>query len=408
MTILWVCSSPIGPAAELLNIGYGGTSGGWIGAEFEKIKNDGDEFAFLTMRRSVKRGGILKKSGSKGNVYCIHSPVQTYGIDAPGWMKENIHEVYRMFSPDIIQIWGTESVLSVTACAVASEAKKIIFLQGIIGYYVRYKKRCVDDNAIRSLKYRAAESLKTRLYTKQAEMEKQALHMVNAVILDNDFSQAYCRSINSDLQMIRYPLLPKPCFFSGGRTKEKTEPFSIFTVAGATPMKGLHMLLRAVFLIKNRFPGVRVYIPGSFNQNAGGYERFLYRLISKYSLEKQVVFCGVLTAEEMADYMRRCEIFVNPSCMEVHALTLREAMAMGMPCVSTECGSVAEFIRHGENGLLYRYEEPKVCAYYIAEIFENRSLRENLSRKAALVWTQQHNHTLTGIYRALTEQKTRA
>ena len=80
-------------------------------------------------------------------------------------------------------------------------------------------------------------------------------------------------------------------------------------------------------------------------------------------------------------------------------------MAMGMPCVSTECGSVAEFIRHGENGLLYRYEEPEVCAYYIAEIFENRSLRENLSRKAALVWTQQHNHTLTGIYRALTEQK---
>lgn len=404
MKILWVCSSPIGPAAELLDISYGGTSGGWIGSEYEKIRNDGDEFAFLTMRRSVKRGDILKKNGAQGQVFCIHAPSLTFGIDAPGWMKENIREVYRTFSPDIIQVWGTESVLSVTACAVPSEAEKVIFLQGIIGYYVRYKKRCIDPGFVRSLGYRTTESLKTRMYTKQAELEAQAFRSVDAVISDNDFSQAYCCSVNPGLRMIRYPLLPKPCFFSEGRTEEKTEPFSIFTVAGATPMKGLHMLLNAVSLLKDRFPGIRVYIPGNFSRSrgkkSGGYEGLIYRLIDRYALGEHVVFCGALTAEEMADRMRRCAIFVNPSCMEVHALTLREAMAMGMPCISSECGSVAEFIRHGENGFLYRYEEPEVCAFYIAELFGNASLRADLSREAASVWKQQ-NQTLTGIYRAL-------
>ena len=72
----------------------------------------------------------------------------------------------------------------------------------------------------------------------------------------------------------------------------------------------------------------------------------------------------------MALRLEKANCFVNPSVMENHALSLREALIVGVPSISTVCGSVSDYVVNGKNGFLYRYEEYEVLAELIGRVFE--------------------------------------
>ena len=93
-------------------------------------------------------------------------------------------------------------------------------------------------------------------------------------------------------------------------------------------------------------------------------------------------FVGAKSPKGMVEELLDCNVFVNPSCMEVHALSLREAMTVGVPCISSLCGSVAEYMNHGKNGFIYRYEEYEILAYYIKILFENDDMCKSIGYKA--------------------------
>ncbi len=409
MKVLWVCTSPVGPMARALGIDYQGSSGGWIGAEYDKLTHSTHELVFLTMIGSVDHGTVLRKEYENASMYYIGRPKVTFGIEPPEWMHRSVRQVIGEVCPDIIQIWGTESVLSVAAAACDTGAQKLLFLQGIIGLYVRYKRFALSGEEKLSLRYKLADTVKSRMYHKQASLEEQILKQVSGVILDNDFSEGYCTRVNPTLHTIRYPLLPQQVYFRNRWADDMCEPHSIFTIAGSSPMKGLHLLLSIVSRLTERYPDIRLYVPGTFSRSlreksgnpSNEYEKLLYRIISEKHLEDTVVFTGKLDAQQMAAYMCRCALFVNPSCTEVHALSLREAMAVGMPCISSVCGSVSEFVFHADNGLLYRYTEPEICESYIIRLFENREERCRLSERAHNTWAAVEGHDLSAVYDAI-------
>ena len=409
MKILWVCSSPIGPMAKALDYTYQGSSGGWIVSEFDKLKNTDFEIVFLTLHGSVAKGKVLRKEYDGTQMYYIAPSRPAFGVEAPAWMTDSIARVIDETCPDIIQIWGTESVLSCAAASFPTDIPKLIFLQGIIGIYVRYKRICVYDKRSFSLKRRLRDRLKTHLYQKQAEEEKKALLNVRGVILDNDCSKGYCTSINPKLLTIYYPFLPREEYFWARWADTECEPHSLFTIAASNPMKGLYQLLEIVGRLSKRYPDIKLYVPGVFGtalttgsgRITDPYEKYLARIIREYRIEKNVIFTGRLDADGMIGYMKKSAVFVNPSLTEVHALSLREAMAVGMPCISTVCGSVPEFVSHAENGLLFRFNEPEVCESYIVRLFENRDERLYLSQNAKQSFSPDDSCSLSAVYRAV-------
>lgn len=48
--------------------------------------------------------------------------------------------------------------------------------------------------------------------------------------------------------------------------------------------------------------------------------------------------------------MLESNAFIMMSCIENHSSTLREAMYLGVPCISSAISSVPEFVTHGKNG----------------------------------------------------------
>ena len=80
MKVLWVSNSPIGPAANILNETYGGTSGGWIQTEYEFLDKNQLDLSFLCFAPNISKGNVLEKSNAIGKLYAIKAPRIQNGI----------------------------------------------------------------------------------------------------------------------------------------------------------------------------------------------------------------------------------------------------------------------------------------------------------------------------------------
>ena len=98
------------------------------------------------------------------------------------------------------------------------------------------------------------------------------------------------------------------------------------------------------------------------------------------------------------------------SAIENHSSSLKEAMMVGTPCVASAVGGVPEYVRHGENGFLYRFEEYDIAAAYIEKIFESDKLASNLSNAARNDMVNLHSNNdiferTTQIYRDILKEE---
>mgnify|MGYP000851380625 FL=1 len=402
MRILWVSTSPMGPASRILKMPSPGSSGGWIQSEYEALVADGtaseNEMFFLCASRSVSAGEIKVAESSEGKAFCVNLPGKSFGIEPPRKLAECISRIIENVSPDIIHIWGTESCISYGAAKFSPGIKKVVFLQGIIGIHNRYKggylEREVENRRyLRGIpvKKRLVAKVKKYYFSRQKEYEKFILSVCKNVVLDSNFSASYCLSVNDNINCHYHYLKPAQSYLLSDWNISDIENNSIFTVFGQSSEKGLHQLLKAAVIVKRHFPDLKIIVPGPFNCENGKlkdrkflslYEMWLAAFIAENGLTESVVFVGKLNTEQMIYYEKKCNLFVNPSCMEVHALSLREAMSVGMPCISSLCGSVEEFLVNGENGFVYRYEEYEMLAFLIEKLLKEPSLCERLSENA--------------------------
>lgn len=95
---------------------------------------------------------------------------------------------------------------------------------------------------------------------------------------------------------------------------------------------------------------------------------------------------GVHTRSDqaMAEFYRRCDIFVLPSRMEAFPLPPLEAMACGCAVVSTACGGVEDYAENGVNCLLVPPGDPASLAAAVWTACTDDPLRSRLARHGAM------------------------
>jgi glycosyltransferase involved in cell wall biosynthesis len=74
------------------------------------------------------------------------------------------------------------------------------------------------------------------------------------------------------------------------------------------------------------------------------------RMVQSLGLSEKVTFCGLKNKREVAEYMRRCDLFVLPSMVETFSVVSAEALACGVPVVATSCGGPEDFL-NGKTGM---------------------------------------------------------
>jgi colanic acid/amylovoran biosynthesis glycosyltransferase len=162
------------------------------------------------------------------------------------------------------------------------------------------------------------------------------------------------------------------------------EPVRILSAGRLVPKKGIEYAIRAIGLLKERNASPRFH----FDILGDGPEQpTLLRLVDKLKLQDQVTFHGACAHDQVRDHMNRSHLFIAPSVtaadgdMEGIPTTIMEAMASGMPVISTQHSGIPELIQDGETGLLCRERDFRQLADRIGFLLANPELWPELGRQ---------------------------
>ena len=122
-------------------------------------------------------------------------------------------------------------------------------------------------------------------------------------------------------------------------------------VALLVPVKGIPYLLQALHQLQGKRQDFRLDIVGD-GPSREAYEQ----MVTDLGLEGQVTFHGLKSKPEVAEFMRRCDVFVLPSVWDSMPVVLIEAMASGKPVVATRVGGIPEMVER-RVGLLVPSED---------------------------------------------------
>jgi rhamnosyl/mannosyltransferase len=138
--------------------------------------------------------------------------------------------------------------------------------------------------------------------------------------------------------------------------------------------KGLQYLLEAM----QEIPAKLIVI------GTGQKEREWKNLSARLNLEGKVFFVGEIRDEFLPHFYHASDVFVLPACerSEAFGLVQVEAMASGLPVISTELGTGTSFVnKHGETGFVLPARDSNALRDAIFTLLNNPSLRQEMGRK---------------------------
>ncbi|MFT7687208.1 MAG: glycosyltransferase involved in cell wall biosynthesis [Candidatus Azotimanducaceae bacterium] len=154
----------------------------------------------------------------------------------------------------------------------------------------------------------------------------------------------------------------------------KPREYSIMATASADqPLKGLQYLLCAIALLVPTYPQIHLTVLGKIK--TGGD---IDNLLGELNLGEHLSFVSGIETIEVVKLYARASIVVVPSIYEGFGLPAGEAMACGVPVISTDGGALPEVV--GDCGIIVPVRNPEAIKDAIAQLFENPKQRKELSR----------------------------
>ena len=124
------------------------------------------------------------------------------------------------------------------------------------------------------------------------------------------------------------------------------------------------MLINAVERLKNDDHKIHLTLAGS-----GGLETELKQLVTQKNLNETIEFLGVVEAEKMPDLYRQNNILVSATSQEGMSNAMLEAMASGLPIVTTGCEGTEELI--ADNGIVVEQADANSIAAAIKALADD-------------------------------------
>lgn len=389
MRILWIVNLVPRELANKIGIDTV-VLGGWV----ESMTNQ--------MRRYKDINLAIACRTDRNNTFCeTIDRVTYYSVSYDGKTKLQVlenrcDEIISEFSPDIIQIEGTEFLHAEAMLNVGNRKNipTVVSLQGILNGYYQYQcgqlpiSEMMFSTSIKNiiaawtLHLRQVKWFKPRM-THEANVISKAKNIIGRTTWD----RAHAYKINPDAKYFTCNRILRPPFYEKKWDIDKIERHSIYVGNGYYALKGVQYVIQALPQLIREYPDIKLYVAGvkPFEKNdkrpfyKKGYGLYLEKLIKDLKVEDYVVFTGPLPAEQVAEKLSRVHAYVLCSAIENSPNTLGEAMNIGTPSVAAYVGGVSDMAVDGEDALFYRNDDPALLAWNIKQIFDNDELALKLS-----------------------------
>jgi glycosyltransferase involved in cell wall biosynthesis len=149
----------------------------------------------------------------------------------------------------------------------------------------------------------------------------------------------------------------------------------LVTVGGLTERKGFHRVIECLPQLRERWPGLQYLICGGASGEGDWRQRLEYQ-VDQLDLRDCVHFLGMIEPERLKEPLSAADAFVLATRNEGWANVLLEAMACGVPVVTTDVGGNRQVVSDEQVGLIVPFGDPKALMDGI-----DRALSRNWDRQ---------------------------
>ncbi|MBZ0186395.1 MAG: glycosyltransferase family 4 protein [Candidatus Obscuribacterales bacterium] len=218
-----------------------------------------------------------------------------------------------------------------------------------------------------------------RLYTPHSKFIAEKLHnvkqsfdhefvaaieriaMLSADVLtspSNDLASFVANDLNYDLEsieIVRNPIDPSQFNPEGEQLLAPNGNLRVLFVGRLEERKGIHYLIDAIPLVKEKFDNVEFVIIGDDTTNAEGQKSVLTQLkkrIQRDGTGAWIKFINRVPLADLPGYYRSADICIVPSVYDNSPYTCLEAMSCGRPVIGTTGGGTAEYLKDEQSGII--------------------------------------------------------
>lgn len=220
-------------------------------------------------------------------------------------------------------------------------------------------------------------------------MLREKLENAAFVITISNYNKQFLEGINPGVSKDKIKVIRCGVYLDNFPPQDRinVERKIILSVAKHTEKKGIIYLLKASKILKEEGLPLQVFIAGwCQSREEKKVKRSLERFIKKEALSDMVIFFDNPTREEITRLYQRADIFVLPCVIaktqdrDGIPVALMEAMACGLPVISTDISGIPELISHQESGLLTQQKKELELSEAIKSLIKDDFLYSKLSK----------------------------
>jgi len=181
-----------------------------------------------------------------------------------------------------------------------------------------------------------------------------------------------------------------------------TNDFLVIAIANIRPVKGIQYLIEAFHQIPNHLP-LKLLLVGKDTDSPS-----MVRQVNNGCNASKIISWGY--QNNILPLLKAADLYIQPSLSEGLSKSVIEAMALGIPVVSTRCGGPEELIEHDKNGLLIDKKSTSQITAAMLTMEANPEKRKSYSAAATTFIKEHLNsqkalHQLETAYLKLLQQK---
>lgn len=266
--------------------------------------------------------------------------------------------------PDIVHVQGQNFY---APAALASGFPTVISIHGMLAR----EAYIIDPRSS------AGERISKRLRgIFNARFEAIALREAKHLIINNPYAEQTIGPLTkAQMHWLDNPIEDR--FFD---VPDTPEPRRVFFAGSFQPRKGVHHLVEATRIMRDRGEGVDLRIAGPVLD--AGYAAEVRRTIADAGLSDTIRLLGVVNEATLLEEYARASVVVMASKEETSPMFLQQAMAAAKPAVAPDVGGIRYVIEDGGAGRLTAAEDARAIASALSAILSDGALRHRMSKAA--------------------------
>jgi glycosyltransferase involved in cell wall biosynthesis len=161
---------------------------------------------------------------------------------------------------------------------------------------------------------------------------------------------------------------------SGQEQQSHSQPsFTLIITRNLEAIYGIETAIKAVALARQKVPNIHLHIAGT-----GPLESQLKQLTEQLDLQDVVTFVGRLDAEQIVAFYQSADVMLNPTTVDNMPNSVLEALASGVPVITTNVGGIPYIVEHEKTALMVSVGHEEDMADAIVRLYQAPETRKQL------------------------------